>query len=208
VIAIGNPLGFDSTVSTGIVSATGRSLRGRDGRLIENVVQHTAALNPGSSGGPLLDSHGAAIGINTAIIAYAQGIGFAVPAATAEWVTGQLLTHGRVRRARLGLVGRNRPVDPRLARRLGLAVPSVVEVVSVAGGGPAERAGLAPGDWLLALDGHALASVDRLTELLTDERIGREVEVAIVRRAERRTLRLTPEEDLPASRASGRGRLR
>jgi S1-C subfamily serine protease len=123
VVAIGNPLGFESTVSAGIVSATGRALRGRDGRLIENIIQHTAPLNPGSSGGPLLDSRGAILGINTAIIAQAQGIGFAVPASTADWVTSQLLRHGRVRRSRLGLMGRTRPVDLRLARRLGLASP-------------------------------------------------------------------------------------
>ena len=197
VVAIGNPLGFESTVSAGIVSATGRSLRGRDGRLIESVIQHTAALNPGSSGGPLLDSSGAVLGINTAIIALAQGIGFAVPSATAEWVTSQLLQHGRVRRSRLGLVGRTRPVDPRLARRLGLAVPSVVEVVSVASAGPGARGGLESGDWLLALDGRALGSVDRLLELLSHEEIGREMEVVILRRAERLTLRVSPEEDLP-----------
>jgi S1-C subfamily serine protease len=197
VVAIGNPLGFESTVSAGIVSATGRSLRGRDGRLIENVIQHTAPLNPGSSGGPLLDSRGAVLGINTAIIAFAQGIGFAVPSGTAEWVTSELLQHGRVRRSRLGLVGRTRPVDPRLARRLGLALPSVVEVVSVASAGPAQRSGLEPGDWLLALDGRALDGVDRLLELLTHEGIGREMDVAVLRKAERLTLRVRPEEDLP-----------
>lgn len=197
VVAIGNPLGFESTVSAGIVSATGRSLRGRDGRLIENVIQHTAPLNPGNSGGPLLDSGGAVLGINTAIIALAQGIGFAVPSSTAEWVASQLLQHGRVRRSRLGLVGRTRPVDPRLARRLGLAVPSVVEVVSVAGAGPAARAGLRSGDWLLALDGQPLGSVDRLLELLTHEGIGREMELMILRSAERLALGVRPEEDLP-----------
>jgi S1-C subfamily serine protease len=204
VIAIGNPLGFESTVSAGVVSATGRSLRGRDGRLIENVIQHTAPLNPGSSGGPLLDSRGAVLGINTAIIALAQGIGFAVPSATAEWVTSELLQHGRVRRSRLGLVGRTRPVDPRLARRLGLAVDSVVEVVSVDGAGPAARGGLEPGDWLLALDGQALGSIDRLLERLTHEGIDREMEVLVLRGAERLTLRVTPEEDLPPTRASTR----
>jgi S1-C subfamily serine protease len=199
VVAIGNPLGFESTVSAGVVSAVGRSLRGRDGRLIENVIQHTAPLNPGSSGGPLLDSGGAVLGINTAIIALAQGIGFAVPASTAEWVTSQLLQHGRVRRARLGLVGRTRPVDPRLARRLGLAIPSVVEVVSVADAGPAARSGLRSGDWLLALDGHVLASVDRLLDRLGHDGIGRDMELAILRGTQRLALRVRPEEDLPRS---------
>jgi S1-C subfamily serine protease len=199
VVAIGNPLGFESTVSAGIVSATGRSLRGRDGRLIENIIQHTAPLNPGSSGGPLLDSRGAILGINTAIIAGAQGIGFAVPSSTADWVTSQLLQHGRVRRARLGLMGRTRPVDPRLARRLGLASPSVVEVVSIAQDGPAARSGVQPGDWLLALDGQPLDGVDRLLELLTHDGIGREMEVDVLRSPERLTLRVTPEEDLPGA---------
>ncbi len=196
-IAIGNPLGFESTVTTGVVSATGRSLRGRHGRLIENVIQHTAPLNPGNSGGPLLDSGGAVLGINTAIIALAQGIGFAVPSSTADWVVSQLLQRGRVRRARLGLVGRTRPVDPRLARRLGLAVPAAVEVVSVSGGGPAERAGLRAGDWLLAVDGEAVSSVDRLLQLMTHERIGRPIDAAILRPPERLTVRMHPEEDLP-----------
>jgi len=199
VVAIGNPLGFESTVSAGIVSATGRSLRGRDGRLIENIIQHTAPLNPGNSGGPLLDSRGGVLGINTAIIAGAQGIGFAVPASTADWVTSQLLQHGRVRRARLGLLGRTRPVDPRLARRLGLIVPSVVEVVSIAQAGPAARSGIQAGDWLLALDGQAVDSVDRLLEMLTHDGIGREMEVVILRSPERLTLRVTPEEDLPSA---------
>jgi S1-C subfamily serine protease len=198
VVAIGNPLGFESTVSAGIVSATGRSLRGRDGRLIENVIQHTAPLNPGNSGGPLLDSSGTVLGINTAIIALAQGIGFAVPASTADQVTSQLIQYGRVRRARLGLVGRTRPVDPRLARRLGLAVPSVVEVVSLLDGGPAARSGLRPGDWLLALDGQALGSVDRLHERLGHDGIGRAMELAVLRGAERLALAIVPEEDLPA----------
>jgi len=199
VVAIGNPLGFEFTVSAGVVSATGRALRGRDGRLIENIIQHTAPLNPGNSGGPLLDSRGAILGINTAIIAGAQGIGFAVPASTADWVTSHLLQHGRVRRARLGLLGRTRPVDPRLARRLGLASPSVVEVVSLAKAGPAARGGVQPGDWLLALDGHALDGVDRLLELLGHDGIGREMEVVILRRAERLTLRVMPVEDLPGA---------
>ncbi|HVH07724.1 MAG TPA: trypsin-like peptidase domain-containing protein [Myxococcota bacterium] len=201
VVAIGNPLGFESTVSAGVVSATGRSLRARDGRLIDDVIQHTAPLNPGSSGGPLLDSGGGVLGINTAIIALAHGIGFAVPSSTAEWVTSQLLVHGRVRRSRLGLAGRTRPVDPRLARRLGLAVPSVVEVVSVVETGPAARGGLRAGDWLLALGGRAVGSVDRLPDILTHEQIGRPLEVAILRGAERLTLQVEPEEDLPAPRA-------
>src|SRR5512142_2862079 len=146
VIAIGNPFGFQSTVSTGVVSALGRALRSRKGRLIENIIQHTAPLNPGNSGGPLVDSRGRIVGLNTAIIALAQGIGFAIPANTARWVVSQLLQHGRVRRAFLGLGGRERPLDRRLARLHQLAAKQAVEVISSDPSGPAARAGLRPGD--------------------------------------------------------------
>jgi S1-C subfamily serine protease len=194
-VAIGNPLGFDSSITAGVVSATGRSLRGQNGRLIENVIQHTAPLNPGNSGGPLLDSAGGVIGINTAIIAYAQGLGFAVPATTADWVVGQLLTHGRVRRARLGLGGRNRPIDRRLARILGLVQPSAVEVLSLAERGPAARAGLRVGDWILSLDGVPTPSIDALQRLLGPEHIDRPATLALVRGRERLTLSVHPEAD-------------
>jgi S1-C subfamily serine protease len=194
-IAIGNPLGFDSSVTAGVVSATGRSLRGGNGRLIENVVQHTAPLNPGNSGGPLLDSAGGVIGINTAIIAYAQGLGFAVPATTADWVVGELLTHGRVQRARLGLAGRARPIDRRLARILGLAQAAAVEVLSLSEGGPAARAGLRVGDWILALDGEPTPSVDALLRRLGPDHIGRPAHLALLRGRERLTLVVHPETD-------------
>jgi S1-C subfamily serine protease len=194
-IAIGNPLGFESTVTAGVISATGRSLRALDGRLIEGVIQHTAPLNPGNSGGPLLDSTGAAIGVNTAIIALAQGIGFAIPAATADWVVTQLLQHGFVRRAYLGLAGRTRAIDPRLARRLGLAQPSVVEVLSVADASAAQRAGLRAGDWLLTLDAQPLPSIDALQRLLAKDRIGRALELRALRGRDRLTLSLVPGAD-------------
>src|SRR5580693_3017807 len=137
VVAVGNPLGFESTVSAGVVSALGRSLRSRHGRLIEGVVQHTAALNPGNSGGPLVDAHGAVSGINTAIIPMAQGIGFAIPAATAQWVLTQILTQGRVRRAWLGIAARDRPLDLRLVRALSLSAARAVEILSRDKDGPA-----------------------------------------------------------------------
>jgi S1-C subfamily serine protease len=191
-IAIGNPLGFDSTVTAGVVSATGRSLRAVDGRLIEGVIQHTAPLNPGNSGGALLDSTGAAIGINTAIIALAQGIGFAIPAATADWVVTQFLLHGFVRRARIGVAGRTRSIDARLARRLGLAQPSVVEVLSVAEPSPAQRAGLRAGDWLLALDGHPVPSVDVLQRLLAGDRIDQALPIRALRGRDQLSLTLIP----------------
>jgi S1-C subfamily serine protease len=193
-IAIGNPLGFESTVTSGIVSANGRSLRAVDGRLIEGIIQHTAPLNPGNSGGPLLDSSGAVIGVNTAIIAAAQGIGFAIPASTAEWVVSQLLQHGAVRRAYLGLAARTRPIDPRLARRLRLGEPSVVEVLSVAEASPAERAGLRTGDWLLALDGHAIPSLDALQRRLGADQIGRTLQARVLRGREELAPSLVPGE--------------
>ena len=145
VVAVGNPFGFESTVSAGVVSALGRSLRSRHGRLIEGVVQHTAPLNPGNSGGPLVDARGRVAGINTAIIAMAQGIGFAIPAATAQWVLTEILTQGRVRRAWLGVAARDRPLDLRLVRALGLAQharggdPVARERRSGRAGGPAAR---------------------------------------------------------------------
>ncbi|HEX2687083.1 MAG TPA: trypsin-like peptidase domain-containing protein, partial [Kofleriaceae bacterium] len=156
-VAIGNPLGFESTVSTGVVSALGRSLRGKGNRLIDGVIQHTAPLNPGNSGGPLLDGTGRVIGVNTAIIARSQGLGFAIAVETAAWVLGQLLAHGRVRRAWLGVGAIRRPLDRRLAyhHELGAAA---VEVSSVEPGSPAARAKLQEGDLLVqfgtvALDG-------------------------------------------------------
>jgi len=194
-VAIGNPLGFDSTVTAGIVSATGRALRSVHGRLIESVIQHTAPLNPGNSGGPLLDASGSVIGINTAIIAFAQGIGFAIPATTADFVVSQLLQHGRVRRARLGIAGGHRPIDRRLARLLGLATSSAVEIVSLSEPSAASRAGLRAGDWLLALDGEPTPTVDALIRLLTAERIGKPIEVSLLRGRERLSVTVVPEAD-------------
>ena len=149
VVAVGNPFGYESTVSAGVVSALGRSLRSRHGRLIDGVVQHTAALNPGNSGGPLVDARGRVAGINTAIIAMAQGIGFAVPAATAQWVLTEILTQGRVRRAWLGVAARDRPLDLRLVRALGLDTTRAVEVLSRESQGPAAAADLQPGDLIV-----------------------------------------------------------
>jgi S1-C subfamily serine protease len=180
-IAMGNPLGFESSVSTGVVGALGRSMRSESGRLIENIIQHTAPLNPGNSGGPLLDSRAQVVGVNTAIIAYAQGIGFAIPSNTAQWVLSQILSHGRVRRGYLGIAGRERPIDRRLARALNLPFARAVEVMSVEAAGPAANAGLRAGDWLTALHGEPVRHVDDLHRLLGELPLGEAVEVTLVR---------------------------
>ena len=167
VVAIGNPLGFSETVSAGIVSAKGRVLRSVDGRAIDNIVQHTAPLNPGNSGGPLVTTAHEVVGINTAIIAAAQGIGFAVPADTATWVVTEILTHGRVRRAQIGIVARTRPIHRRFARAYGLEQDTVVETMDIAADSPAKRAGLKTHDLVLAVNGSAVRSVDELLKALS-----------------------------------------
>ena len=167
VIAIGNPLGFQSTVSTGVVSALGRNLRGRSGRLIENVIQTDVALNPGNSGGPLVDSRGAVVGVNTAMIRMAQGLCFAIPSATMTWVVGELMTRGRVRRAILGIVAETRPVNRRVQREFGLERPTAVQVGSVRSRGPAERAGVREHDLIVSIDGAGVSSVDDLQRILS-----------------------------------------
>jgi S1-C subfamily serine protease len=197
-IAIGNPLGFHSTVSTGVISALGRALRSRQGRLIENIIQHTAPLNPGSSGGPLVDSHGNVVGVNTAIIAMAQGIGFSIPAATAKWVLTQLLAHGRVRRGYLGMSGRTRPLARRLARWHELARDEGIEVISVAPGSPAAQGDLRPGDVILAVNGQALGSVDELQRTLGEWPLGQALELRVLRGTELHNLGLTPIEAPPS----------
>jgi len=185
VVAVGNPLGFESTVSAGVVSALGRSLRSRHGRLIEGVVQHTAALNPGNSGGPLVDAQGAVTGINTAIIATAQGIGFAIPASTAQWVLTQILTQGRVRRSWLGVAARDRPLDLRLVRALGLSASRAVEVLSRDASGPAAASDLNPGDLIVAVNGQAVDGVDALHRQLSRVTPGSELALTVVRRTQR-----------------------
>ena len=191
VIAIGNPLGFQSTVSTGVISALGRSLRSPSGRLIENVIQADIALNPGNSGGPLVDSRGQVIGINSAMIYMAQGISFAIPINTAKWVAGELFTRGKVRRAYLGLAGQVRPLSRRAQRYFELAQETVVEVVSVEANGPARRAGLREGDQIIALDGQPVATVDDIHRLLVGRSAGSQVELTIIRAQQRLKLPVT-----------------
>jgi len=194
VVAVGNPLGFESTVSAGVVSALGRSLRSRQGRLIEGIVQHTAALNPGNSGGPLTDSRGEVIGINTAIIPTAQGIGFAVPAATAQWVLSELLTQGRVRRAYLGISGRDRPLDRRLVRALDLPVTRAVEVMAVDAGGPAARSELRSGDLIVGIGELAVDGMDALYRHLSRRVGAMSLTLQVVRRTSKVRIEITPDE--------------
>ena len=180
-VAIGNPLGFQSTVSAGVISAIGRGLRARNGRLIDNVIQHTAPLNPGNSGGPLLDSAARMVGVNTAIIAVAQGIGFAVPSETAVWVLSELLAHGRVRRVTLGIAGSTEPLPKPVARRLGLTQPSGVRVRDVAADGLGARAGLRKHDVIVAVDDQPTPHVDALHRHLGSNSVGTTLALKLLR---------------------------
>jgi S1-C subfamily serine protease len=194
VIAIGNPFGFQSTVSAGVVSSLGRSLRSTTGRLIENIIQTDVALNPGNSGGPLVDSGGRVVGINTAIIAMAQGISFAIPVNTAKWVAAQLLTHGRVRRGHLGIAAQARPIDRRLTRLYQLAHTHAVEIITVEPGGPAAKAGLAEGDLIVAVEGQPITSVDHLHHFLASWPVGQPMRAAVLRGMERLDVIVAPAE--------------
>ncbi len=193
-IAIGNPLGFESTVTAGIVSAVGRSLRAQNGRLIGDVIQTDAALNPGNSGGPLVSSAAAVIGINTAMIAGAQGICFSVAANTALHVLTQVLSHGRVRRARIGIVAEQIPLPRRLADRGGVSQSSAVRIRELQTGSPADRGGLKAGDIILALDGMPVTGVDDMSRLLDHGVIGRQVTTTLLRGEAKLECVIAPEE--------------
>ena len=193
-IAIGNPLGFDATVTTGVISALGRSLQSRTGRMIEDVVQTDAALNPGNSGGPLVSSAGEVIGINTAVIMGAQGICFAVASNTANLVAGEIARHGRVRRAYIGVGAATAAIPRRIALRLGLEQATGARILTVDQRGPASHAGLLSGDLILALDGKAVTGVGDLLRALDAEKINRTVSVDFLRRSERLRVWIGPEE--------------
>jgi S1-C subfamily serine protease len=194
VIALGSPYGFRATVTAGIVSAIGRSLRTGSGRLIDNVIQTDAALNPGNSGGPLVDHRGAAVGVNTAAVLPGQGVSFAIPLRTVERVAAALIRDGRVRRARLGVAGETVPVPRALARHHRLQSSTGVKVLSVEKGAAAEVAGIVRGDVIVGLDGVAVADIDDLQRLLGEAVIGRSIGLTLLRLTEKRELLVVPRE--------------
>ena len=196
-IAIGAPYGFQSTVTVGVVSALGRSLRSYSGRLIDDVIQTDASLNPGNSGGPLVDSAGRVIGVNTATILPAQGICFAIGINTAKFVASRLLRDGRIRRSYVGISGQTVPVHRRVVRFYDLPKETGAMVLAVEENSPAKRAGLRQGDILVALDGQAVAGVDDLHRLLTELRVGASCELTVLRWTEKLQLKIVPEEARP-----------
>jgi S1-C subfamily serine protease len=193
-IAIGNPYGFQCTVTAGVVSALGRSFRASTGRLIDDILQTDAALNPGNSGGPLVNSRGEVIGVNTAVILPAQGICFAIGIDTAKHVAGWLIKDGKIRRSYIGVGGQNVPLHRRLVRHYQLTAPSGVLVISVTPGSPAELAGVREGDVMIDFNGHPLPSIDALHKLLTGDQIGVESRLTVIRGTEKLTLPLRPAE--------------
>jgi len=196
-IAIGNPLGYSKTVTTGVVSALGRTLRATSGRLMHDVIQTDAALNPGNSGGPLVDSKGRVIGVNTAMIPQAQAICFATGINTAKWVIAQLFAHGRVRRAYIGVSGATVPIATRVVRHFGLQSATAVHVLETVPGSPAANAGVEAGDRMIALDGVSVDGIDGLQRLLDAGWIGRECELQLLRRSSVIRVKIRPIE-LPA----------
>lgn len=187
-IALGNPLGFQNTVSAGVISALGRALRSRSGRLIENVIQTDVALNPGNSGGPLVDSRGRVIGINTAMIFMAQGISFSIPVNTAKWVVGELVKHGKVKRAFLGIAVQGRPISRRVQRLLEKETNTLVEVLSVDSRGPAQKTGIKVGDFILSVNGRDLGTVDDMHRFLAKQPPGSAINLTIFRDNEKQEL--------------------
>ncbi len=194
VIAVGNPYGFQYTVTAGVVSALGRSLRSYAGRMIDDVIQTDASLNPGNSGGPLVTSDGHVVGVNTAMIPMAQGLCFAIGINTAKFVAGRLLQHGRIRRSYIGVEAQTTPLHRRLVRFYDLSQESGVVVLGVTDGSPARKAGLREGDVIIALEGQPVAGVDDLHRLLTDARVGVSSSLTVLRRTEKLEMRVVPEE--------------
>ena len=197
VVAIGNPFGFQCTVTAGVVSALGRSLRTRSGRLIDSVIQTDAALNPGNSGGPLVTAAGEVVGINTAIIGMAQGICFSISASTVEFVASRLIREGKVRRCYIGVAGQNVPLLRRVVRFHDLARETGVRVQSTAPDGAARAAGLTSGDIIVAVDRIPVGDVDELHRLMTEERVGKPVPVTVLRLSQKLEIVVTPRETPP-----------
>jgi S1-C subfamily serine protease len=194
VVAIGNPYGFQYTVTAGVVSALGRTLRAQSGRLMDDVIQTDAALNPGNSGGPLVNSRGEVIGVNTAMILPAQGICFATSIDTAKFVASRLIRDGKVSRSYIGIAGQNVPLPRRIVRFYNLAVESGIMITSHLGNSPAKGAGALEGDIIVGFDGHAIAGIDELHKLLTEDRIGHKSTMVIIRGTEKLSLEVVPEE--------------
>jgi len=191
-IAIGNPYGFQASVTAGVVSALGRTLRAQSGRLIDNIIQTDAALNPGNSGGPLVDSRGEVIGVNTAVIVPAQGLCFAIGINTAKFVAARLIRDGVVTRSYIGVGGQTVPVARRVARFHQLSVESGVLVLSIEQGGPAERAGVQLGDIIVGFNNHPITGIDDLQQLLTEQQVGVASHVTVLRRTEKLDLEVRP----------------
>jgi S1-C subfamily serine protease len=194
VIALGNPYGFQCTVTAGVVSALGRSLRSRSGRMMDNIIQTDAALNPGNSGGPLANSHGEVIGVNTAVILPAQGICFAIGINTAKFVAGQLIKEGKIRRSYIGLAGQDVPLLRRIVRFHNLPVERGILVVSVEGGSPAQRAAVLEGDVIVGYGDQPISGIDQLHRILTEKQVGVRSSLTVIRRGEKQVLPIVPEE--------------
>ena len=194
VVAIGNPYGFQYSVTAGVVSALGRSLRAQSGRLMDAVIQTDAALNPGNSGGPLVNSRGEVIGVNTAMILPAQGISFATSIDTAKFVASRLIRDGKVSRSYIGLAGQNVPLPRRIVRYYNLAVESGILIVSFEGNSPARKGGVREGDIIIGLDDHPTAGIDDLHKLLSEDRIGHKSSLVVIRGTEKLSLEVIPEE--------------
>ncbi len=188
VIAIGNPFGFQSTVSAGVISALNRTLRSDSGRLIENVIQTDVSLNPGNSGGPLVDSRGQVIGINTAMIVRAQGISLAISANTAQWVVGELINHGKVQRAYLGIIAAIRPVSRFVQRYLGVPQDTAVEIISAEKNGPAYKAGLTPGDVIISMNEKPIKDIDDIHRILGIKSKGSKFHLTILRNGKKQQI--------------------
>jgi len=191
-IAIGNPLGFQTTVTTGVISALGRSLRSSSGRLIDDVIQTDAALNPGNSGGPLVNSRGEVIGVNTAMIAAAQGLCFAIAIDTAKFIAGRLIRDGRIRRSFIGVAGQNVPVRRQIARYYDLPNDYGVLIVSMDDDSPAKRAGLEAGDIIVSFVGEPIEGIDELHRLLTEERVGATQPMTVIRSNQKLEIGIIP----------------